>query len=521
MNESMIRKIKLNLLLISIVLLLCACQEEVTEVQVDTASQERIGEGTLRRTRKNADADVDKDADTDTNQNADIDTEDEIENAEVEQNNDEGSDTTKESGQQGEKVRGSRELLEYMFNYIYDEEDQADIVNLELHETEHELYYEWYFLRGEDRTPDFSPTRLELEAISPDGLWQEFTVYWEIWATWRDEEGVEHREFTKYEYGTFWLVNRDTKEVIPWRYYEVDFEKDFINPIYNEHYLDIKRYYRENYDGWIVTPYYMDEEDESRTYNSHRDFPYDTMKFVDDETYAFLKEAYDAIDFYGEFKTGDQKLYKRYIAKYKALVKNEVPFYNEEEGKNIYLSEYKLTGYAADYDPRRYEYYFFDMDGDNTPELCIRDTSHVTYVFKYDAVSDAMILWQEFLSHNEMLHGTRKIQWDWDGMRYGMYELDENGEVTFDVYFLIEAFWSNGNETYMLTVPYYNGKPIDIPDEMKAQAYFSEENGMYHFKVTEEQFDEITEDYFKAHKQSREAIEKCKYTYDDLFGSKP
>ena len=76
------------------------------------------------------------------------------------------------------------------------------------------------------------------------------------------------------------------------------------------------------------------------------------MEFVDDETYAFLKEAYDAIDFYGEFKTGDLKLYKRYIAKYKALVKNEVPLYNEEEDKNVYLSEYKLTGYAADYDQK-------------------------------------------------------------------------------------------------------------------------------------------------------------------------
>lgn len=144
-------------------------------------------------------------------------------------------------------------------------------------------------------------------------------------------------------------------------------------------------------------------------------------------------------------------------------MKNEVPFYNEKEDNNVYLSEYKLTGYAADYDPRRYEYYLFDMDGDNTPELCIRNTSHETYVFKYDAVSDEIVLWMEFPSHNEMFHGTRKIQWDCDGMRYGMY----------------------------------------------------------HYKVTEEQFDEITEDYFKAHEHSKTAIKRCKYTYSDLFGSKP
>lgn len=508
MNEPMIRKIKLNLLLISIVLLLCACQEEVTEVQVDTASQERVGEGTLRRTRKNADADVDKDADTDTNQNADIDTEDEIENAEVEQNYDEEPDTTNENGQQSGMVtqKGSRELLEYLFNYLYDDEKQSSMIELELCETEDELYYKWktQFQDGNISTPRV----LEYYSSTPDGLYQQFAKYAEVWSSWYDEEMIEHKEeYIRDNYMDFWLVNRDTKEVIPWRFYNEDSEDDTDYFTDNEKFYEILRYYAEDYDP--------------RTYNSHRDFPYDTMKFVDDETYAFLKEAYDAIDFYGEFKTGDQKLYKRYIAKYKALVKNEVPFYNEEEDKNVYLSEYKLTGYAADYDPRRYEYYLFDMDDDDTPELCIRDTSHVTYVFKYDAVSDEIVLWMEFPSHNEMLHGTRKIQWDWDGMRYGIYELDENGEVTFDVYFLIEATWSNGNETYMLTVPSYNGKPIDIPDEMKAQAYFSEENGMYHFKVTEEQFDEITEDYFKAHEQSKEAIKKCKYTYDDLFGSKP
>lgn len=82
-------------------------------------------------------------------------------------------------------------------------------------------------------------------------------------------------------------------------------------------------------------------------------------------------------------------------------MENEVSFYNEEEDENYYLSEYKLTGYAANHDPRQYEYYLFDMVGDNKPELC------------------------------------------------------------------------------------------------------------------------ITEDYFKAHEQSKAAIKRCKYTYDDLFGSKP
>ena len=38
--------------------------------------------------------------------------------------------------------------------------------------------------------------------------------------------------------------------------------------------------------------------------------------------------------------------------KCKALVENEVSFYNEKEDENCYLSASKVTGYAADYDPK-------------------------------------------------------------------------------------------------------------------------------------------------------------------------
>lgn len=53
-----------------------------------------------------------------------------------------------------------------------------------------------------------------------------------------------------------------------------------------------------------------------------------------------------------KFKTVGLKLYHGYIKKHRKLVENEVSFYNEEEDENYYLSEYKLTGYAAGYDPR-------------------------------------------------------------------------------------------------------------------------------------------------------------------------
>jgi len=252
-----------------------------------------------------------------------------------------------------------------------------------------------------------------------------------------------------------------------------------------------------------------------RSYESHREFPYEDMEFVDDEAFAFLKEAYEAIDFYGEFEIGDEELYGDYIKKYKKLVDNEIPF--TIDGKEYYLSKYKwLRAYSdEEYDPREFTYYLFDMDGDSTPELCI--WNNATYVFKYDTVSDRIILWSSFESPNESIHGTKMVSWNWDGMRDGIYKFDEKGEMIFYVFFLVEATWSNGNDTYMLMVPSYEGEPIEIPWKIKEQAYFSEENSSYHFKVTEEQFDQLTGDYFKACEQSEKNIKRVSYTYDELF----
>lgn len=39
-----------------------------------------------------------------------------------------------------------------------------------------------------------------------------------------------------------------------------------------------------------------------RSYDSFRDFPYENMDFIDEETFTFFKEVYGNIDFYGEFE---------------------------------------------------------------------------------------------------------------------------------------------------------------------------------------------------------------------------
>ncbi len=256
-----------------------------------------------------------------------------------------------------------------------------------------------------------------------------------------------------------------------------------------------------------------------RSYDSHREFPYGNMEYVDKETYVFLKKTYDEIDFTGEYQMGNLELYEEYINEYKKLVDNEITFTEPETGTAYYLKEYGgLKVYNnEEFEPDKFRYYLFDMDGDATPELCIWDTE--TYIFKYHSDSGKMELWNEIPFYNMQIHGTKAFSWNWEGVRYGFERIDERGEEIFDVYFLVEASWSNGIETYMVAMPFYNGKQVEMPKEMEEQGYFSEENGLYLYQVTEEQFDELTQDYFKALKESDEEREKVTFTYEELFGT--
>lgn len=256
-----------------------------------------------------------------------------------------------------------------------------------------------------------------------------------------------------------------------------------------------------------------------RSYESHREFPYDDMEFVDNTIFSWIEEAYTSIEYDAEFEMGDLNTYDSYLNAYNRLVNNEITFSYREKYEEFYLCEYgemKVRGEEI-FEPSEYEYYFLDMDGDEKPELCIRKYS--TYIFKYDEKSDEIRLWHEISSPWERIYGTGALYCDWEGVQHSLCKLNENAEVEFGVYFCEESTWSNGNETHLVTLPFYadESKQIDITLDMKKQAYYSEEDGLYYFKVTPEQYKEITSEYFEGCELAEEELKKVTYTYEELF----
>ena len=129
------------------------------------------------------------------------------------------------------------------------------------------------------------------------------------------------------------------------------------------------------------------------------------MEFVDESTYVYIKEAYDSFTFDGEFRSGDIALYEKYMKKYKGLVNCDISFKVQQTGESAYLKEYGEFSVSKKgaFTPEKLDYYVFDVNGDNTPELCVRTSVHSTYVFKYDETEDQITLILEMYYYEHFL----------------------------------------------------------------------------------------------------------------------
>ena len=226
------------------------------------------------------------------------------------------------------------------------------------------------------------------------------------------------------------------------------------------------------------------------------------MQVVSDEVYEVLKDTYGKMDFSVEFKGGNIEDNSEYI--YAGLKRTE------QEMKKI----------DEHFDPHEYIYYVFDMDGDSLPEICV--WKYMTYIFKYDAEEDAVHLWHEIKSPWEQVFGTNKLGWNWEGMRCSMCELDQNGDTVSGVYLMEEAAWSNGKETFLVTMPFdlSDDQKFVWTEKMENEAYYSREDDLFFFPVTKEQYQELTRRFYEAETLTDQERKKVGYTYDELSGKK-
>jgi hypothetical protein len=253
------------------------------------------------------------------------------------------------------------------------------------------------------------------------------------------------------------------------------------------------------------------------------DFPY---QFAGTDTFEFLKGTYGKIDFYGEFKKGDTQKYDLYKEKFVQLIINRKQFLDTETNVEMYLNEYGSFKYMAE-GIEKFTFVFFDMDEDSEPELCILDDINCPFIFKYLSDSDEIILWNDYgtgLWYS--LIGSNKMSWNREGISHVFYKLYEDGKTEYDVSFYSKPYFNrkteDGEIIFAVSVPMFTGETqnIELTDEMKSSAYFDKYQERYYFRLTEEQYEELTYDYFESYKMSTDMIKEVSFSYREFTGYK-
>lgn len=102
-------------------------------------------------------------------------------------------------------------------------------------------------------------------------------------------------------------------------------------------------------------------------------------------------------------------------------------------------------------------------------------------------------------------------------MTYAFDKLGKNGNEECTVSFATQVYFDeNFKEIYLMMLPKYNDKDkqVEISEEIKKQGYCYEDN--YYFRVTKEQYEELTNEFFEASHIANEEIRKVTYSYEEM-----
>ena len=257
-----------------------------------------------------------------------------------------------------------------------------------------------------------------------------------------------------------------------------------------------------------------------KVYEGYWELPFSEMTYAQEDTVEMLQNEYGDISFEYRFPAGECK-YKNYFL---GLLKNDIHFDEIFEGKEITIDAtgHFVTKYCTK-DMKELYYYLFDMTGDGITDLCISDEREFIYVISYDEEKKRLNLWNGFDSTWMKLNGTCVARWNREGINQIYYEFEPNGELFRMTGFMEKEFLNKETQTgetaYVVSMPYYeeNTDSAEKREMMQDQAYYVKDTGLYYFRVTKEQYEQLTEAYFQAEAEAAQNIKKVRYTYDEVI----
>ena len=254
-------------------------------------------------------------------------------------------------------------------------------------------------------------------------------------------------------------------------------------------------------------------------YNSD-EIEYEELKFIDEYVYDAIYEINSSIDYYGTFKNKDITDSESILKKYYEVIVGEEPYIDVVKEKGYLEGEFNTIN------PNECVYYFFDMDNDDIPELIVSDNTRYEYIFKYDSIKNKVLLVGTIRTMSQLLGDNKVSYWQGGfGLTFAYYEIEDSGEKKSEIRFYSEGYLNNKTqleeEVYMVGFP-EGSEAIEmlktLPRNGNVEVYFDDLTITHYFKITEEQYNQLTKDLFESRKEAEENIKQVTYTFDELFG---
>ena len=244
------------------------------------------------------------------------------------------------------------------------------------------------------------------------------------------------------------------------------------------------------------------------------------IPYVDERTFELIESAYSEVDFTAEFEQGNQENYGDYLQIFWNLLQNDIPFWDRKLNREVYIKDWEeVYGHYAVFDLKKCVFYFFDINGDGFPELCI-DPQEPVVVFAYDAEKEQCILWA-WLGGKDII-GTRKVMLypEYESIICDFFLLNEDGYYELETLFWAEKFWGMGEDINMVMFPNYldQDRNCILTEDIKKQGVLEESSEQWFFRITDEQFEELQKPYMEAYNLALERQREAAYTYEELFG---
>ena len=260
-----------------------------------------------------------------------------------------------------------------------------------------------------------------------------------------------------------------------------------------------------NFIGYVTD---VRRKSDIETYRHIDHFP-DLMVFAEPEEVELIQDIYNEIGFTAEYKEGNEEIREFYRKKYERLLREGLIVYRKDGESSIMEVRYDLKELVTN-SP---DMYFFEMDEDGAPELCIADTAG-TFVCKYDPETDGYVSWYDNITSGGCILGSRKMGYTHNDDEEYLFQMDEDGqnEIVIEYAALI---WPN---RYIVSVPGYEERlrSGQIPESMKKKLYYDEYEREYFIRVTKEQYKDLIKGLHDARKQAEEHTVPLSYFIEDI-----